>query len=124
MPSIERLDKEPDHLHPEYTEHPWPDAVLGEHDQMSFLENTGTRPNLAVSPGRPQVLGPDCAPSTLSRGVYPGLIGMPPTYCCNTSHRHPPPPTLTRAAHAGACSGHPAVPSTGSETRGTNSLSR
>ncbi|GMN55562.1 hypothetical protein TIFTF001_024675 [Ficus carica] len=24
MPSIERPDKEPNHLHPEYTEHPWP----------------------------------------------------------------------------------------------------
>ncbi|GMN27417.1 hypothetical protein TIFTF001_044115 [Ficus carica] len=81
---------------------------------MSFSENTGTRPNLTVSPGRPRVLGPDCAPSTLSRGVYPGLI--PPTYCYNTSHRYPPPPTLTGAAHAGTCSGHPAVPSTGHHT--------
>ncbi|GMN21288.1 hypothetical protein TIFTF001_042563 [Ficus carica] len=89
---------------------------------MPFSENTGTRPNLTVSPGRPRVLGPDYASSTLSQGMYPGLV--PPTYYCNTSHRHPPPPTLIGAAPAGAGGGHPTVPSTKSETRGTNSLGR
>ncbi|GMN21313.1 hypothetical protein TIFTF001_042560 [Ficus carica] len=44
---------------------------------MPFSENTGTRPNLTVSSGRPRVLGPNCAPSTLSRGMYPGLVGIP-----------------------------------------------
>ncbi|GMN34285.1 hypothetical protein TIFTF001_004599 [Ficus carica] len=85
-------------------------------DKPPFSENTGTRPNLTVSPGRPRVLGPDCAPSTLFRGMYPGLIQVPPTYCCNTSHRHLPPPTLTGAAPAGGGGGHPAIPLTGSPT--------
>ncbi|GMN27993.1 hypothetical protein TIFTF001_001891 [Ficus carica] len=139
-----------------------PDAVIEEHDQMQFSENTSTRPNLTVSPGRPRVLGPDCAPSTLSQGICgarrtrPDAIlekhGYPtksyrltratpstrtrlcsehpisgnvlPTYCCNTSHHHPSSPTLTGAAPAGAGCSHPAVPSTRSETRGTNSLDR
>ncbi|GMN56689.1 hypothetical protein TIFTF001_025803, partial [Ficus carica] len=35
-------------------------------DKPPFSENTGTR-----------VLGPDCAPSTLSQGMYPRLVGVP-----------------------------------------------
>ncbi|GMN25017.1 hypothetical protein TIFTF001_000777 [Ficus carica] len=66
----------------------------------------------------------DCDPSTLPRGMHPGLAGVSPTYCCNTSHRHPPPPTLTGAAPAGADDGHPTVPCIGSETRDTRLLGR
>ncbi|GMN63872.1 hypothetical protein TIFTF001_032942 [Ficus carica] len=42
--------------------------------------------------------GLDYAPNTQPRGVYPGLAGAPPTYCCNTSHHHPPSPAPTGSA--------------------------
>ncbi|GMN55709.1 hypothetical protein TIFTF001_024823 [Ficus carica] len=38
-------------------------------DKPPFSGNAGTRPNLTVSPGRPRVLGPDYAPSTLFQGM-------------------------------------------------------
>ncbi|GMN33154.1 hypothetical protein TIFTF001_004005 [Ficus carica] len=41
------------------------------------------------------------------------LTRAPPTYYCNTSHRHPPPPTLIGVASAGVGNGHPTVPCTG-----------
>ncbi|GMN73368.1 hypothetical protein TIFTF001_053688 [Ficus carica] len=86
-----------------------PDAVLGEHEHPTkSYRLTRTTPNTRTRL---------CSEHPISGNV-------PPTYCCNTSHRHPPPPTLTGVAPAGAGGGHPAVPSTRSETRGTNSLGR
>ncbi|GMN35817.1 hypothetical protein TIFTF001_005543 [Ficus carica] len=68
------------------------------------------------------VLGEHWDPTRSYR--HTSVNGVPPTYCYNTSHRHPPPPTLTRAAPAGAGDGHLTVPCTGSETRGTRPLGR
>ncbi|GMN72298.1 hypothetical protein TIFTF001_053539 [Ficus carica] len=88
-----------------------PDAVLGEHEHPTkSYRLTRATPNTRTRL---------CSEHPIS-----GNLQLPPTYCCNTSHRHPPPPTLTGVAPAGAGGGHPAVPSTRSETRGTNSLGR
>ncbi|GMN42948.1 hypothetical protein TIFTF001_012149 [Ficus carica] len=54
--------------------------------------------------------------------VHSAGLQAPPTFCCSTSHRHPPPPTLTGAAPAGTGDCHHTVPCSRSETRGTSPL--
>ncbi|GMN70978.1 hypothetical protein TIFTF001_055497 [Ficus carica] len=88
MPSIERSDEEPDHLHPEYTEHPWSgdrlfgsliSAIPGTVHLYTFPEWSDLRVAFSAwrvlgAPSAEQILKPSLSkPSTLGTEYRTGL---------------------------------------------------